>query len=112
VAGVLPEVDSVIRRDRRPPADVQPVFPDILGSRRDPSNVRRVWRKVHDEAQMDGMVSHTLRKTIASFLDDSDCPPARSVTNSATPSQGSVEIDVGQWCLLTIGAVRSPAKIT
>ncbi|MCA1600652.1 MAG: tyrosine-type recombinase/integrase, partial [Acidobacteria bacterium] len=52
--------------------EVQPVFPDSLGGWRDPSNVRRVWRQVRDEAQMDGLVSHLLRKTVASFLDDAD----------------------------------------
>lgn len=52
--------------------DVQPVFPDSLGGWRDPSNVRRVWRQVRDQAELDGLVSHMLRKTVASFLDDAD----------------------------------------
>jgi integrase len=55
-------------------SEVVPVFPDSLGGWRDPSNVRRVWRQVRDEAQMDGIVSHMLRKTVASFLDDADVP--------------------------------------
>jgi integrase len=49
---------------------VQPVFPDSLNGWRDPSNVRRVWRHVRDGAGIEGLVSHTLRKTVASFLDD------------------------------------------
>jgi integrase len=49
---------------------VEPVFPDTLGSWRDPSNVRRVWRDVRDKVEMSGMVSHTLRQTVASYLDD------------------------------------------
>jgi integrase len=53
-------------------SDVQAVFPDSLGGWRDPSNVRRVWRQVRDEAQMEGLVSHMLRKTVASFLDDAN----------------------------------------
>jgi integrase len=53
-------------------SEVQAVFPDSLGGWRDPSNVRRVWRQVRDEAQMEGLVSHMLRKTVASFLDDAD----------------------------------------
>ena len=53
-------------------AEVQPVFPDTLGGWRDPSDVRRVWREVGDQVAMDGLVSHTLRKTVASFLADSD----------------------------------------
>ncbi len=50
--------------------DVPAVFPSTTGSWRDPSNVLRVWRELRDELQMDGMVSHTMRKTLASFLDD------------------------------------------
>jgi integrase len=53
-------------------SEVQAVFPDSLGGWRDPSNVRRVWRQVRDQVQMDGLVSHMLRKTVASFLDDAD----------------------------------------
>lgn len=53
-------------------SEAQAVFPDSLGGWRDPSNVRRVWRQVRDQAQMDGLVSHMLRKTVASFLDDAD----------------------------------------
>jgi integrase len=53
-------------------SEVQAVFPDSLGGWRDPSNVRRVWRQVREEAQMEGLVSHMLRKTVASFLDDAD----------------------------------------
>ncbi len=55
-------------------SEVQPVFPDSLGGWRDSSNVRRVWRQVRNEAQMDELVSHMLRKTVASFLDDADVP--------------------------------------
>ena len=44
--------------------------PDSLGGWRDPSNVRRVWRRVCDHAGIDCLVRHTLRKTVASFLDD------------------------------------------
>jgi integrase len=50
------------------------VFPDSLGGWRDPSNVRRVWREVRDELAMTGLVSHQLRKTVASFLDDANVP--------------------------------------
>jgi integrase len=31
-----------------------------------------LWREVRDELEMDGFVSHTLRKTVASFLYDAD----------------------------------------
>ena len=49
---------------------MEPVFPDSLGGWRDPSNVRKVWRQVQAEVEIDGFVSHTLRKTVASFVDD------------------------------------------
>jgi integrase len=55
-------------------SDVPPVFPDSLGGWRDPSNVRRIWRQVRDDAGIQGLVSHTLRKTVASFLDDAAVP--------------------------------------
>jgi integrase len=50
--------------------DVEPVFPDSRDGWRDPNNVRRVWRTVRDRLALDGLVTHTLRKTVASFLDD------------------------------------------
>jgi integrase len=73
-------------------ADVQPVFPDTLGGWRDPSNVGRIWREVRDEAQMDGLVSHTLRKTVASFLDDSDVS-ARKISDQLGHSKVSMTQD-------------------
>jgi integrase len=33
-----------------------------------------VWRQVRDELAMTGLVSHTLRKTVASVLDDANVP--------------------------------------
>ena len=68
-------------------SQVQPVFPDSLGGWRDPSNVRRVWREVRHEAAMDGLVSHTLRKTVASFLDDGNVS-TRNISDPARPLQG------------------------
>ncbi len=50
--------------------EVPAVFPSATGSWRDPSHVLRVWRELRDELQMDGLVSDTVRKTVASFLDD------------------------------------------
>jgi integrase len=63
-------VEMLRRRRARIRDSVEPVFPDSLGSWRDPSNTRRVWRAVRDEAAMSGLVSHHLRKTVATFLDD------------------------------------------
>lgn len=53
---------------------VEPAFPDSLGGWRDPSNVRRVWREVRAGLALDGLVTHHLRKTVASFLDDAEVP--------------------------------------
>ena len=72
--------------------EVQPVFPDTLGGWRDPSNVLRVWREVRDDAQMDGLVSHTLRKTVASFLDDSDVS-ARKISDQLGHARVSMTQD-------------------
>lgn len=75
----LPEWAVDMLRERRAAigAGVQPVFPDSLGGWRDPNNVRRVWREVRDQLAMDGPVSHTLRKTVASFLDDANVTTRR-----------------------------------
>lgn len=67
-------VDMLRRRRAAIGDDTEPVFPDSLGGWRDPSNVRRAWREARDKAEMDGLVSHTLRKTVASFLDDAHLP--------------------------------------
>lgn len=56
---------------------VEAVFPDSLGGWRDPSNLRRVWREVRETLELDGLVTHTLRKTVASFLDDADVSTRR-----------------------------------
>lgn len=70
----LPTWAVAMLRDRRAAigSDVEALFPDSLGGWRDPSNVSRVWREVRDELEMTGLVSHTMRKTVASFLDDAD----------------------------------------
>jgi integrase len=58
--------------------EVEPVFPDSLGGWRDPSNVRRVWREVQAHGEYDdSFASHTLRKTVATFLDDAAVSPRR-----------------------------------
>ena len=70
----LPSWAVIMLKRRRPALEsgVEAVFPDSLGGWRDPSNVRKVWRQVRDEAKLDGFVSHMLRKTAATFLDDSN----------------------------------------
>jgi len=56
---------------------VEPVFSDSLGGWCDPSNVRRVWRNARGRAEMHGLVTHTLRKAVASVLDDAHMPTRR-----------------------------------
>lgn len=56
---------------------VEPVFPDSIGGWRDPSNFLRVWRDVRDRAEMAGLVTHTMRKTVASVLDDAQVSTRR-----------------------------------
>ncbi len=73
-------------------SDIQPVFPDSLGGWRDPSNVRRVWRRVRDDAGIEGLVSHTLRKTVASFLDDA-AVPTRKISDQLGHSKVSMTQD-------------------
>jgi integrase len=73
-------------------SEVTPVFPDSLGGWRDPSNVRRVWRQVRDNAGIDGLVSHTLRKTVASFLDDA-AVPTRKISDQLGHSKVSMTQD-------------------
>ncbi|MGH3755438.1 MAG: tyrosine-type recombinase/integrase [Pseudonocardiaceae bacterium] len=71
---------------------VQPVFPDSLGGWRDPSNVRRVWRHVRDDAGIQGLASHTLRKTVASFPDDA-AVPTRKISDQLGHSKVSMTQD-------------------
>jgi integrase len=72
----LPSWAVVMLRDRRAriTPGVEPVFPTTVGGWPDPSNVLRVWRQVRDELTITGLVSHTLRKTVASVLDDAKVP--------------------------------------
>jgi integrase len=71
---------------------VQPVFPEFLGSWHDPSNVRRVWRQVRDDAGIKGLVSHTLPKTVTSFLDDA-AVPTRKISDQLRHSRVSTTQD-------------------
>ncbi len=75
----LPEWAVDMLRERRAVIGpgAEPVFPDSLGGWRDPNNVRRAWREVRDQLAMDGLVTHTLRKTVASFLDDANVTTRR-----------------------------------
>lgn len=71
---------------------VEAVFPDSLGGWRGPANVRRVWRQVRDDAELDGLMSHTLRKTVASFLDDANVT-VRKISDQLSHSKISMTQD-------------------
>lgn len=64
----------------------------LIGGWRDPSNVRRVWRAVRDDAEMQGLVSHTLRKTVATFLDDNEAT-TRKISDQLGHSKVSMTQD-------------------
>lgn len=54
--------------------------------------MRRVWRRVRDDAGIEGLVSHTLRKTVASFLDDA-AVPTRKISDQLGHSKVSMTQD-------------------
>ena len=85
-------VEMLKRRRKRIGEGVEPVFPDSIGGWRDPSNTRRVWRAVRDKAAMSGLVSHHLRKTVASFLDDADVS-ARKISDQLGHARVSMTQD-------------------
>ena len=47
-----------------------PVFPDVLGGYRDPSNTRRSLRNARGGDALAWVTSHNLRKTVATILDE------------------------------------------
>jgi integrase len=88
-----PERAVTMLRERRAAMGegVEPVFPDSLGGWRDPANLRRVWRQIRDGVELDGLVSHTLRKTVAS------CPDAASVpTRKISDQLGHARVSMTQ----------------
>jgi integrase len=62
--------------------------------------VRRVWRQVRDEAQMEGLVIHILRKTVASILDNADVS-TRRISDQLGHSKISMMQDRYLGCELT-----------
>jgi len=85
-------VDMLKVRRSTLPRGIEPVFPDALGSWRDPNNVRRVWRDMRQELPVEGLVSHTLRKTVASFLDDAQVS-TRKISDQLGHAQMSMTQD-------------------
>jgi integrase len=54
--------------------------------------VRRVWRQVRGSVGIQGLVNHTLRKTVASFLDDA-AVPTRKISDQLGHSRVSMTQD-------------------
>ncbi len=73
------------------PLGIEPVFPDAFGGWRDRNNLRRVWREVRQGLPLEGLVSHTLRKTVASFLDD-----AQVSTRKISDQLGHAQVSMTQ----------------
>lgn len=90
----LPSWAVSMLRERRAAilAGVEPVFPDSLGGWRDPSNLRRVWREVRDDLEMHSVVTHTMRKTVATFLDDANVS-ARKISDQLGHAKVSMTQD-------------------
>jgi integrase len=70
-----------------------PVFPDVRGGFRDPSNTRRCLRKAFDRAGFEWVTSHNLRKTTATVFDDAGLS-ARLIADQLGHARPSMTQDV------------------
>jgi integrase len=71
----------------------QPVFPDVNGNFRDPSNVRRALRRARGQGDLAWITSHTFRKTAATILDEAALP-ARLIADQLGHARPSMTQDV------------------
>lgn len=62
------------------------VFPSVTGRLRDPSNSQGDLRASFDRAGYCTITSHTLRRTVATLMDEAVSPPVRRPTSWATPT--------------------------
>lgn len=69
-----------------------PVFPDSLGGWRDPSNTRRDLRNARGTGDLSWLTSHTLRKTVATRLDEAGLS-AREIANHMGHARPSITQD-------------------
>jgi integrase len=69
-----------------------PVFPDIFGGWRDPSNTRRALRQVRESAGYEWLTSHAYRRGVATLL-DSGGATARAVADQLGHAQVSMTQD-------------------
>jgi integrase len=70
----------------------------------------RVWRRVRDDAGNEGLVSHTLRKTVASFLDGA-AVPTRKISDQLRRSKVSMTQDRYLGASATTADRRRPRNI-
>lgn len=80
------------RRVRRGAFD-GPVFPDARGGWRDRSNVGRAFREVREGSDFEWVKTHTYRKTVATWLDQSGAT-ARMIADQLGHSRVSMTQDV------------------
>ncbi len=71
----------------------EPVFPDVLGGIRDPSNTRHRLREALDRAGYEWVTSHNFRKTTATVLDEAGLS-ARLIADQLGHSRPSMTQDV------------------
>ncbi|MEO5853126.1 MAG: site-specific integrase [Nocardioides sp.] len=71
----------------------QPVFPDLRGGFRDPSNVSREIREARGDGELAWVTSHTFRKTAATILDQASLS-ARLIADQLGHARPSMTQDV------------------
>jgi integrase len=69
-----------------------PLFPDSLGGWRDPNNTRRDLRNARGTGDLSWLTSHTLRKTVATRLDEAGMS-AREIANHLGHARPSITQD-------------------
>jgi integrase len=92
-----------------------PIFPDVKGGWRDPSNTSRCFREARDRAGFDWVTSHTMRKTVATVLDEAGLS-AREIADQLGHSRVSMTQDhymgrraVGERAAAALELVDGPA---
>lgn len=73
--------------------DASPVFPNVDGGLRDPSNTLRVLRATRGSEGFEWVTSHVFRKTAATVLDDAGLT-ARLIADQLGHSRPSMTQDV------------------
>lgn len=69
------------------------VFPTVAGEIRDPNNTERDWRERREELGFGGLTTHSLRKMVATALDDAGMS-AREIADHLGHANPSVTQDV------------------